>query len=764
MKKFLVFTVLLLSNFSTSFACGYSPYGEDIRYSLLKPEYFNYYNYKAFYYNASLWGFDFDYENYNRNSNFISPEANILDWYTYTSKKVSITEIEHFNYTMNVTDINKNSNNAFIKYLYQNKKYDAIAYLAIAKNCEAVNTLYNEDLWERETVNIDTKRIAFLNKLIKITNNEKNIYFKRKYAFLTIRLAHYLNRADVIENLFATQFKNGKKDYLYYWSSFFHIFCQKRSESMVDIANLMAHSPEKFYASYYYFHHDFKLNIALQQAKTKEEIANCYAYASVQKIDKNLDYLKEIYKNNPKSGILGFLLLRELNKIEDWVYTPYYTNYTPSTEFEGYYYGDNKDIITTVTLRNRSEKDRLYAQEVLNFINFVTSNSVDNPILWKAAQINLQFITRNYATCIQNCNSFIQNHKTDKCLPEIEKIKALCITANQENGKAIIKPEIQSTILKYKNDERFIFALGRELEFKGNLPDGLALISLMEGSYNEEYTNDDVEWQGNRIKTSGNLAEFYTYFDYLDFVYSAGDLQIIVNNLNKSKNSDFEKFIYADLLKNKEYLTDLLGTKYIRENQLDMALKTFKSLNKTYWENNYNPWERGLYDGYYSFEENPFYDFKYTDVFIEHKEKYIVTKLSVVEHLIKYQKLADNPATKDRDYYYFLLANCYYNMGQNGHSWMMRRVFSTYWRTSGENYSESFVDENEYRNNTKAIEYYNLAYQHAKTDKFKALCLRMSSYVDYTNTYSRKLKTEFPDFYEDLSGCENLEEYFNARR
>jgi hypothetical protein len=766
MKKFLVFTVLLLSNFSTSFACGYSPYGEDIRYSLLKPEYFNYYNYKAFYYNASLWGFDYDYENYNQNSDLNLPEANISDWYTYTSKKVKISEIEEFNYSMYVTDIHENSTNAFIKYLYENKKYEAIAYLKVAKNCEAVNTTYNEDVWERETVTINTNRIAFLNKLIKLTNKEKNVYFKRKYAFLTIRLAHYLDRNDVIETLFATQFKNGKKDYLYYWSSFFHIFCQKRSESMVDIANLMAYSPEKFYASYYYFHSDFKLDMAIQHAKTKEEIANCYAYASVQKIDKNLDYLKEIYKNNPKSEILGFLLLRELNKIEDWVYTPYYTNYLPSTEFGDYYYGKNKDIISTVTLRTRSENDRLYAQEVLNFVNSVTNNSINNPTLWKAAQINLQFITKNYAACLQNCNSFELNHKTDKCLPEIEKIKALCITANQENGKAIIKPEIQSTILKYKNDERFIFALGRELEFKGNLPDGLALISLIEGTTNDGYDTDDVEWQGNRIKTSGNLAEFYTYFDYLDFVYSAHDLQVIVNDLNKSKNSDFDTFIYVELLKNKDYLTDLLGTKHLRENQLEMALKTFKSLDKTYWENNYNPWERGMYNDEFAFEENPFYDFKYTNAFIEHKEKYIVTKLSVVEHLVKYQKLADNPASKDRDYYYFLLANCYYNMGQNGHSWMMKRVYSTYWRTSGEDYSESFIDENEYRNGTKEIEYYKLAYQHAKTDKFKALCLRMMNFVshDNSNTYSIKLKTEFPDFYDDLSSCENLEEYFNSRR
>ena len=54
----------------------------------------------------------------------------------------------------------------------------------------------------------------------------------------------------------------------------------------------MANSPEKKYATYYYFHSDFKLEKALRQAKSKEDIANIYAYASVQKIDPNLGYFK----------------------------------------------------------------------------------------------------------------------------------------------------------------------------------------------------------------------------------------------------------------------------------------------------------------------------------------------------------------------------------------------------------------------------------------------------------------------------------------
>jgi len=149
---------------------------------------------------------------------------------------------------------------------------------------------------------------------------------------------------------------------------------------MVDVANLMANCAEKTYASYYYFHEGFDLRQALTAAKTKEELANVYAYASVQKVGKNLDWLKEIYANAPNSRILDFLLLREINKIEDWVYTPYYTNWLPAIEQMGSYWNDDLESkINTLTLRARSEKDRLYAAEVLNFLHTVDFSNVKNP-------------------------------------------------------------------------------------------------------------------------------------------------------------------------------------------------------------------------------------------------------------------------------------------------------------------------------------------------------------------------------------------------
>lgn len=114
MKKFLVFTVLFLSSILKVSACGYSPYGEDVRYCLFNPKYFNYNQYYGFYYNNFIWGYDSMKDDFQDK---ISYEANILDWYNYTNKKVAINEIIFFNNNLKMTDIQSDSNNEFLNFL-----------------------------------------------------------------------------------------------------------------------------------------------------------------------------------------------------------------------------------------------------------------------------------------------------------------------------------------------------------------------------------------------------------------------------------------------------------------------------------------------------------------------------------------------------------------------------------------------------------------------------------------------------------------------
>lgn len=392
MKNILVCTVLFLSSFWTALGCGYSPYGEDIRYCLFAPHYFNYQDFSAFNYNANYFGFDTEKTKLY--------ESNIYDWYNYTDKKVTIEAIDEFLNLLKITDIHPESKNEFIQYLYKNNKQDVLLYLTFAKRSEVINALDLNDPWERNEEQIEFNRNAFLNEIVQAYQKEKNKYLKRKYAFLAIRVAYYSNDSKKIQSIFKQEFNGGKKDYIYYWSLYFYSFFNPNA--FVDLADIMAYSSEKRNACYYYFHQNFDLEKTLQQASTKSEISNIYAFASVQKLDQGLNYLKEIYKNNSKSRILSFLLIREINKIEDWVYTPYYTNYLPSTLS----WFDQNDILTTNTLRNRSEKDRLYAKELLNFVNSINYSAVENPMLWKASEIQLLFLTKRFDDCLLKIGLF----------------------------------------------------------------------------------------------------------------------------------------------------------------------------------------------------------------------------------------------------------------------------------------------------------------------------------------------------------------------
>jgi hypothetical protein len=755
MKRYLVFIVVLLSNLGNIYACGYYPYGEDVRYRLFLPENFDYQDFTFFNYNAGT--LSLNYQN--------KYESNVQDWYNHFDKKVALDEIEECMNRLTLTDIHKNSTNQLVQYLFKNDLQNVIEYLIIAKNCEAFNTIVEDDLWERN----ETPKLDYDGMLSQLNNKlvaEKSAYLKRKYAFITIRVAFYGGKNELLKTTFDTYFAKTNKDYLYYWALFFT--CFQNENASVNIANIMAYSSEKKYASYYYFHSQFNLKNALSEAKTPNEIANIYAYASVQRLAPNLDYLKEIYKNSSQSRILDFLLLREINKIEDWVYTPYYTNFIPSVDYANYWWNDKTaQIQSTQTLRAASEKDRLYAKQVLDFIESIDYSKIKDISLWKAAEIQLLFITRNYKTCLSKIADFQRQNTNEKILTQIEKIKAMCIISNQEIGHAVIKEEVKPIMLKYKQDPYFLFAMGRELEFRKNIPDGLALNVYGNKNYMNKWVEHDysfqVQWQGNRLKNSGNLKYFYDYFDYLDFVYSADELQLVINKLNAKSIDDFSKTLYSQLLKDKNYLTDLLGTKYIRENRLTEAEKTYASLDTKYWDENYNPWERDKFKDYYTFDKNPFYDFKHTESFIPKADTFIVTKLSVTQHLIKYLKLANDPKTKDRDYYYFISANCYLNMTQYGHSWMMRRYNSTTSYNTGNN--ESYIDEIEYRNGDLAQKYYHLAFENAKTDKFKALCIRMEEYASKNiDSKFKKLKSTYPEYYDELSNCYNFGDYFMARR
>lgn len=781
MKKLVIFTAILLS--SAFSACGFYPYGEDVRFYFLNPNNFSYQSYSSFYYSSLSFGQSSDVTTSNQDNEKL--------WRKYCDNKILLTDVSSVLDGYSFSDIQENSINPFLRYLYSKKDVEAINYLKFAKNCEYFNT-WQDDPWERNDSISTIKRNDLFQKAVLFAGKSKNGEIKKRYAFLALRLAFYNKDMKSIEKVYSQYFSPNKtNDVIDIWALYFKAISEKDlALKNLYFSKVFAASPEKRFVSWQYFSSKVPEADVLSLAKTGKEKANVLLLYGLYNPDKNLENIKQIYAANPKFDGLSFLLYRELGKLEDWVFTPYYSLFSSKEDLWGNNNSENQNILKIL---ERSEIDRQYAKEVLEFIDSVDLSKVENPNFWKYARAELLLMTKNYSESLKQITEIEKVLSSENPLRNnVEIIKALNLFANQTYGNAKIPEAAKDIIIKNKNNKHFIFALGRELEYLGNSDDAALLYASLNNPSTENSDYNFVYYKSLKNSNQTYGTYYDNYFDYLDAVYSPEQLQSFINqieSLHKNPDSFYRNFHLFNSSEIKA-LYDLLGTKYIRQNKLSFALTTFNRLGEDYFNAQYSLWEKDGRDNYYSsskiFDQNPFYHLKYTPDFIPEKEHFKVNKLSVTRKLIEYLNKANNPKEKDRDYYYFLVANCYYNMSQYGNAWMMRR----YSVSSAGNYSIR-EDNQEFNMASLANFYYGKALENAQTDKFKALCLRMqgrcenynydfigenttndSSQAEYyedrrfeQNKYYQNLRKNYSGQYEDLvSGCEFFKSYFKARR
>ena len=349
----------------------------------------------------------------------------------------------------------------------------------------------------------------------------------------------------------------------------------------------------------------------------------------------------------------------------------------------------------------------------------------------------------------------------------LKMIATLNTIAGQPLGKAVI-PEIAKPILSDTTsvqNTKFLFATGRELEFKDNTSDAALLYSKIKDEYS--WDNNDVFWKTKRMHHTLYADFYYDYFFYIDAWYTPQQLAALIQQIESNTgHSKFNDWLYAKVKSQLPRLYDLLGTKYIRKNQLENAKDAFSKVVDTLWTSQEYPFITYL-------DANPFY----TNMYNEHntiaEDSISYNKLEITEKLLEYLHRAANTNNTNREYDYFVAANCYLNMTQYGNSWMMRRYYWTNYprKTTG------LEDDDEYYKANLAKQYYLKAKEVSKNEMFAALCLRMAGRCEKyallleedadpfkafkQNKYYTKLKQEYPQHYEELvSNCQSFNKYF----
>ncbi|RYM34559.1 hypothetical protein ERX46_04075 [Brumimicrobium glaciale] len=750
MKYWIAFLIFLSSS-TLATACGpWYPYGEETRFSLLYPGWFDNGGLSEFYYSADVTAEYYEISSEN--------DKNTLDWWNLIDQAVDKELVFHTIYSLSSKEVIDGENQPMIKALLDKKGKPYIDYLVFAKSYSHLNNSGN--YWERNDKQEDSLRNVAAQIAVKNANNTTDEWLKRRYAFLALRFHFYSNNKAKVIELYDRYF-DGKSEWaIDRWAEYHRLHFKEDSyQRNYRVAQLFSSVHSKRNGLWNLYNTKINQERVLDLAATNHEKANVHAMYILRETGKTLNELKTIYQLDPSNELLSFYVIREVNKLENWVLGPEITAYQPVIRDYDYDYNINDKI-----MKERIEEDRLYAKEFLDWLSVTAINM--NSEVRSASIAILSLIVKDPK------NGIKQLEKETFSSVELKNWKSNMLTLLKARDSK--SPKLESYDLEsflktdYRNKNAFIFALGREFEFNGDLSAAIMLYSHL----NDKGNYDSFTWHESNGRTAYNLDFYYDSFDYFDANYSASEIENSWKKIENHKDSLLSELV----LKDKLNWLDMIGTKYLREENLEKSIAVWEIIPNEYWFS-----EARNYDDY--LQANPFYANFYSGHEETVGDTVSFTKLEIAQELQSRIKQSKRLKGDAKAKVLFGIANCYFNMTQHGNSWMMKRY---YWSINFEN--TIYADDLDYNTCINAKKYYLLAKEAAKSKDFQALTLRMAgrcesirikfesnrnfdrdkydSYADfvyYSNKYYNQIKANYPDVQEELlTNCLSFERYYQS--
>ena len=588
MKRWIA-CILVLSLSARVYACYDYPDGEELRFSLFNPALFGVSGYDEFYYTAHLFSEPPD------DTSTVDPgeAANVALWRARCNNVPSYDAVQEAVYKTIVSP-----DNAFVRYLQLHHDTTALQYLQFARAVSALSDLL-EDPWERNESHVSDIRSERITAALQYAHASSDHDIALRYAFLAIRLSYYNNQPQTLEKTYSEFFEGRRETIIDFWAMHFRALVEKRpSWRNYYAAMVFAHAPDKRFAIFASYDRSVPILQTLMHAKTKEEKAAVWFLEGLHRTGRALECLRHIDALQPQSEWLDFLLLREVNKLEDWILTPTYGHLQPSvlTEKQSAHYSFTRNVAS----------DRQYAREVLAFAQ-QKSIAKKRRVLWRMANAYIAFLSQDYAAAFDQLSQLPALR--DSLLKEqAAVVRSLCLVASQDSGSAVIPLETQPVVLhEFAHTKgRFLQAIAMELQRLGNTTDAALLLSQL---------NPDGMWEESSAMLHtynwnwlANWRYGVDYFFYLDENYSPRQLSALIAAVNAAPGHNrFSAWMFRVAKHDLPRLYDLLGTKYMRQDKLEDALQAFARVNDTLYTSGAQPFARYL-------NANPFY----ADMWSEH--------------------------------------------------------------------------------------------------------------------------------------------------
>lgn len=752
-------SLILLLSFQVSFACGWSVSPETSRLALFKAQRQGFFKLTPFYYSA---------DSYYSTAAISKAdlELNCLEWKKKLGDQINPEDI---NFILYQTDAEVFQNayddktlkdvfvrNTFVEALLQPKNKAFLEYIVFAKKLEYDKSPVEKwESWGDIGSGSNGKKWLDLGNFEQKITSAKDAFLKQRYAFLILRYSFYGQNPNEVIRLYDTYFSNNKNTILAPWALYYKALCiDNLPLQNYFLSKVFAACEEKSFAVVQ--HYNWKLTAeTLALARNDEERSVILSIESLRNPAPDLKTIKEIYQLNPNSLYLSFLIGREINKLEDWIFTPQYTTGGPSVVFDGTNWYEDYAKAKQENLT----KDILYLRELKDFLISIhgqTSGEQKDYVTTAIAQ--LCFIDDDV-----DLGKKYTNMISDKANASIQMQKniQLALVALKQND--LHDEKVQNQLFGYFNSVENLIESDSGL-FKN-------LYSLYRIASSEFFKQGDRVTAGLLLmksdsKNAGeysmyNTPYFYSYIGYFERSATVEDMDRLIALQQKVNKTPFEKYICSGTIApNVNYYKDLKGTLAFRNNNLELAYAVFSSMPKDFWEKNYS------FTDYLN--ENPFIP-KILQKTKERKFNYRFNKAEFIAKLIGLKK--QNTASSNLQ-----LAHAYFNVSYLGNSWMM----TAYDWSSGESYIDYIYGDNtevekkyqngNYYNLTMAKLYYEKALQMSKNNNEKALASLMIFECNYYDFYANyvysdqekvpfKAGQELINFYSVYSGTANFKKY-----
>jgi len=706
----------------TARACGFWVRSNEYRFWLLQPDLTNEADLTPFFFGSR---YLYDEGAYPVTENYV--QQNIQEWLTEIKGKALAKDIDTI---LNATDpqvffdeqkqlVKENS---FVRFLLQPQNRELYRYVTLSKKVEQIAA--HPDPWEEDDFPNNN-----INDVIKET---LSFYTKTHNSFIKLRLAYQLMR------LYARNEEFDKIDPVYdNWVERVQTTSWVKSAALYEKAIHSDGFTRNYLLSKVFdrgdYHQQFclrfintaEIDSTLLMAKNKHEQTILLAMKTFNHVGRSLSAIKEIYQCEPGYKELPFLLLREINKVEDWLVTVKLTDFGKPA-----YYGDNgwNDYTYPDSATANYKKDKQYANELYNFLlQVIKDGKCKQPALLQLYASHMCLLNKDYTTAAQH----LELAKAEKHLPanQLTQIRINSFLLYLENNgfnstaekvfmRIVQTPDAALGIYKAdKMKSQLVLYTARKMIKSGDRARGLLLLS-----------------RSNRALGELNGVGYKFLYQEIDEVAQAPDYDQMIQVLQNKNKTLFEQFVTQPLFRfpsedvtdsDDKYtyqytwdinkLRDLKASWYIRHHQLEEAYTTLRQVPDSFYRKYpYNLCLGG--DAFYLNINHPHPSAS--------EDKRDLNKKQVIEEMIRLEQLA-NSNPKKAAVCYYQLANAWYNMSWYGKNWMMLRQ----WWSSDDvsdyrknKFGAFFMD---YFGCNQAKQYYRKAMDAANDKKLKALCFFM---------------------------------------